>query len=100
MKPKDRRVPGRQVGENPKTTPEVRTAIAEMRQAGGSVAEISRVTQLSSSRCTRFLRRVLEQDSPELIAGQTMQRPQLRAFEDVHVQKACPLCDDDSPAWF
>jgi hypothetical protein len=38
------------------------------------------------------LRRALEQDSDELITGQTMQPPQLRAFEDVHVQKACPLC--------
>jgi hypothetical protein len=34
-------------GECPKTTPEVRAAIAEMRQVGRSVAEISRVTQLS-----------------------------------------------------
>jgi DNA invertase Pin-like site-specific DNA recombinase len=38
---------GRQRGECIKTTPEVRAAIAEMRQAGRSVAEISRVTQLS-----------------------------------------------------
>jgi DNA invertase Pin-like site-specific DNA recombinase len=38
---------GRQVGECPKTTPEVRAAITQMRQAGRSVAEISRVTQLS-----------------------------------------------------
>jgi DNA invertase Pin-like site-specific DNA recombinase len=38
---------GRQVGQCPKTTPEVRTAIAEMRQSGRTVAEISRVTQLS-----------------------------------------------------
>jgi DNA invertase Pin-like site-specific DNA recombinase len=38
---------GRQVGECPKTTPEVRAAIAHMRQAGRSVAEISRVMQLS-----------------------------------------------------
>jgi DNA invertase Pin-like site-specific DNA recombinase len=38
---------GRQVGECIKTTPEVRTAIAEMRQSGRTVAEISRVTQLS-----------------------------------------------------
>jgi DNA invertase Pin-like site-specific DNA recombinase len=38
---------GRQVGERPKTTPEVRAAIAQMRQVGRSVAEISRVTQLS-----------------------------------------------------
>jgi DNA invertase Pin-like site-specific DNA recombinase len=38
---------GRQVGECPKTTPEVREAIAEMRRTGKCVAEISRVTQLS-----------------------------------------------------
>jgi DNA invertase Pin-like site-specific DNA recombinase len=38
---------GRQVGECPKTTQEVRTAIAQMREAGRSVAEISRITQLS-----------------------------------------------------
>jgi DNA invertase Pin-like site-specific DNA recombinase len=38
---------GRQVGQCPKTTPEVRMAIAEMRQSGRTVAEISRVTQLS-----------------------------------------------------
>jgi DNA invertase Pin-like site-specific DNA recombinase len=38
---------GRQVGECPKTTPEVRAAIGQMRQAGRSVAEISRITQLS-----------------------------------------------------
>jgi DNA invertase Pin-like site-specific DNA recombinase len=38
---------GRQVGECIKTTPEVRAAIAQMRQAGRSVAEISRITQLS-----------------------------------------------------
>src|SRR6516165_11457192 len=33
---------GRQVGQCPKTTPGVRTAIAEMRQSGRTVAEISR----------------------------------------------------------
>jgi DNA invertase Pin-like site-specific DNA recombinase len=38
---------GRQIGECPKTTPEVRAAIAQMRRAGRSVAEIGRVTQLS-----------------------------------------------------
>jgi DNA invertase Pin-like site-specific DNA recombinase len=38
---------GRQRGECPKTTPEVRAAIAQMRRDGRSVAEISRVTQLS-----------------------------------------------------
>src|SRR6516164_5569478 len=38
---------GRKVRECPKTTPEVRAAIAHMRQAGRSVAEISRVMQLS-----------------------------------------------------
>jgi hypothetical protein len=38
------------------------------------------------------LRRALEQDSDQLITGQTMQPPQLRAFEDVPVAKACPLC--------
>jgi DNA invertase Pin-like site-specific DNA recombinase len=38
---------GRQVGQCPKTTPEVRAAIAQMRRDGRSVAEISRGTQLS-----------------------------------------------------
>jgi DNA invertase Pin-like site-specific DNA recombinase len=38
---------GRQKGECIKTTPEVRAAIVPLRQAGRSVAEISRVTQLS-----------------------------------------------------
>jgi hypothetical protein len=38
----------RQVGECPKTTPEVGAAIAQMRrEAGLSVAEIARITQLS-----------------------------------------------------
>jgi hypothetical protein len=38
------------------------------------------------------LRRALEQDSPQLITGSTMHPPQLRAFEDMPVAKACPLC--------